>query len=78
MKYANPHSNDAQGYHPFVAENGDRYGSFEVFYRGPANGHGGGRGGWYWRSCFPGCLPDSEPVGPFKSSAEAMRDARAL
>src|ERR1017187_2208461 len=21
--------------------------------------------GWYWWSCFPGCLPDSEPNGPF-------------
>ena len=33
-------------------------------------------GGWYWQACFPGCLPDSEPVGPFDSYAEAWADAR--
>lgn len=32
--------------------------------------------GWYWWSCFPGCLPDSEPVGPFATEAEALADAR--
>ena len=32
--------------------------------------------GWYWWSCSPGCLPDSEPIGPFKSEAEALADAR--
>ena len=32
--------------------------------------------GWYWWSCFPGCLPDSEPLGPFETEAEALEDAR--
>lgn len=32
--------------------------------------------GWYWWACFPGCLPDSEPCGPFASEAEALADAR--
>lgn len=32
--------------------------------------------GWYWRACFPGCLPDSDPVGPFDSEAEAIADAQ--
>ena len=32
--------------------------------------------GWYWQSCFPGCLPDGDPVGPFESEAEALADAR--
>lgn len=32
--------------------------------------------GWYWWSCFPGCLPDSEPVGPFDTEDEALADAR--
>jgi len=32
--------------------------------------------GWYWWVCFPGCLPDSEPMGPFASEAEALADAR--
>lgn len=33
-------------------------------------------GGWYWWSCFPGCLPDSDPFGPFDSEAEALADAQ--
>ena len=32
--------------------------------------------GWYWWSCLPGCLPDSEPTGPFDSEQEALEDAR--
>lgn len=32
--------------------------------------------GWYYWSCFPGCLPDSDPVGPFATEAEALADAR--
>lgn len=32
--------------------------------------------GWYWWSCFPGCLPDSDPIGPFATEAEALADAR--
>jgi hypothetical protein len=30
---------------------------------------------WYWHY-FPGCLPDSEPIGPFPTEAEAIADAR--
>lgn len=32
--------------------------------------------GWYWQTCLPGCLPDSDPVGPFKTEAAALRNAR--
>lgn len=32
-------------------------------------------GGWFWWSCFPGCLPDSEPIGPFETYQEALADA---
>jgi len=32
--------------------------------------------GWYWWSCFPGCLPDGDPMGPFATEAEAIEDAR--
>ncbi len=32
--------------------------------------------GWYYWFCFPGCLPDSEPIGPFVSYKEALSDAR--
>lgn len=35
-----------------------------------------GEPGWYWWSCFPGCLPDSDPIGPFNSEEEALADAR--
>lgn len=31
--------------------------------------------GWYWWTCCPGCLPDSEASGPFESEAEAIQDA---
>ena len=27
--------------------------------------------GWYYWFCFPGCLPDSEPYGPFDNSNAA-------
>jgi len=32
--------------------------------------------GWYYWTCFPGCLPDSDPIGPFATEAEALADAR--
>ncbi len=32
--------------------------------------------GWYWWSCFPGCLPDSDAFGPYATEAEATEDAR--
>jgi len=32
--------------------------------------------GWYWWSCFPGCLPDGDLIGPFATEAEALADAR--
>jgi len=34
-------------------------------------------GGWFYWYCFPGCMPDSEPVGPFKTRDEALQAARA-
>ena len=34
-------------------------------------------GGWFWWSCFPGCLPDSSrPMGPFETYQEALNDAQ--
>lgn len=33
-------------------------------------------GGWFYWYCFPGCLPDSEPVGPFKTAQEAKQAAQ--
>lgn len=32
--------------------------------------------GWYWWPCFPGCLPDGEPIGPFDSQADAIASAQ--
>lgn len=33
--------------------------------------------GWYVQACFPGCLPDSEPEGPYKTAEEALEAAQA-
>jgi hypothetical protein len=38
----------------------------------------GATGGHYWQSCFPGCLPDSDPIGPFETAEEALADARNI
>lgn len=32
--------------------------------------------GWYYWFRFPGCMPDSEPSGPFESEGAALADAR--
>lgn len=32
------------------------------------------RAGWYYWFCYPGCMPDSEPYGPFKSETAAYLD----
>tara|TARA_Y100000310_G_scaffold330958_1_gene403646 strand:+ start:180 stop:422 length:243 start_codon:yes stop_codon:yes gene_type:complete len=61
----------------------------EVFYDGPDYGHGtvarnyDSNGepvqpGYYWWSCFLGCLPDGEPSGPFDTEAEAIADAKNI
>lgn len=34
--------------------------------------------GFFWWPCFPGCLPDSDPVGPFETEAEAIADAQDI
>ena len=34
-------------------------------------------GGWYWWSCFPGCLPDGPANGPFATHAKALADAQS-
>jgi len=31
--------------------------------------------GFYWWTCCPGCLPDSEALGPFETEEEANEDA---
>lgn len=55
-------------YYQFKDEDGRPFGSFEVWHL-PT--------GWYWWSCFPGCMPDSEtPNGPFITEQEAIDDAQ--
>ena len=73
---------DYAGYHSFHDEDGETHGRFEVFWHGGTIGSSSeyenpfaNKPGWYWWSCFEGCLPDSEPYGPFASSLDAMCDA---
>ena len=77
-----------QGFHSFTGHlrnNGtyEEYGSFEIFW------FDGEKDidldyqdiepiGWYWWSCFPGCMPDGEKVGPFPSSSQAYDDANEV
>ena len=77
------------GYHEFHAEETQEpYGSFEVFWQKAEPGvgiyhdasaddeHPSPRpAGWYWHACFPGCIPDGEPSGPFATSRDARKDA---
>ena len=69
------------GYHKFHNEDGEPYGSFEVFWNDRNDYFVDEEGdilpsGWYWWACFPGCLPDGEyPMGPFASSLDAYLDA---
>jgi hypothetical protein len=72
-------------YHQFRDENDQPYGSFEVFHHAPGydepwfddDGEPHGEG-YYWAACFPGCLWDGEPTGPFDTEAEAVADAEAI
>jgi hypothetical protein len=73
-------------YHHFKDENGQEYGSFEVFHNDwvdpefvldPEDPEAGPAPiGWYWVAGFPGCLWDGSPQGPFESEAAAIMDAR--
>lgn len=33
-------------------------------------------GGWFYWYCFPGCLPDSDPFGPYPTRADAIAAAQ--
>ena len=65
-------------YHQFTDKEGNTNGSFEVFFYHDALPHTSeriGDKGFYWWPCFPGCLPDGDPVGPFKTEQAAIKDA---
>ena len=34
--------------------------------------------GWWAWTCFPGCLPDSDPLGPFPRESEALKEYREM
>jgi hypothetical protein len=33
-------------------------------------------GGWYYWYCFPGCMPESSPFGPYATADEARQAAQ--
>ena len=64
-------------YHQWQDQNGEPYGSFEVFWDIPnltLTGKEVGAG-YYWWPAYPGCLPDGDPIGPFETREEALADA---
>ena len=73
-----------RGYHSFTDyESKEQYGSFEVFWFDGEKDidldyQEAEPSGWYWWSCFAGCLPDGEKVGPFASSEQAYDDANEV
>ena len=64
-------------YYQFTGPDGP-YGSFETFHTddNPTPFDDPAEPGWYWWSCFPGCLPDDGAFGPFVSEQEAIQDAQ--
>lgn len=75
-------------FHDLDDPESEPWGSFEVFYHDGIRycgddcwGDEGGDplgAGFYWWACFPGCLPDGDPIGPFDTSAEAYHDAQGF
>ena len=65
-------------YHQFTNADGEQFGSFETFFYYDAMPHTSeriGDKGYYWWPCFPGCLPDGDPIGPFETEQDAIKDA---
>lgn len=31
------------------------------------------KGGWFYWFCFPGCLPEGDPMGPFATYGDAVK-----
>ncbi len=63
------------GYHKFHDENGEPYGSLEIYWQNETDGPDAHEPGWYWWPCALGCLPDGEASGPFATSRDALEDA---
>lgn len=65
-------------YHQFTDETGEPYGSFETFFTCGSfeqDSEESFSPGFYWQACFPGCLPDGDPTGPFETEQDAIIDA---
>ncbi len=58
--------------------------NIEIFYQDMADTKWGNLdsyfsgAGWYYWFCQPGCLPDSDPIGPFVTEADAIADAEQI
>lgn len=72
-----PEITEFSGFHRFRADDGSEYGSFEVHQitEPVPTAEEPIEPGWYWRSCFPGCLPDGDDMGPFPTAEGAYLDA---
>jgi hypothetical protein len=75
-----PSTDLVMAYYQFKDEStGIGYGSCEVWFTcGSVDIGGDLEPGWYWQACFPGCLPDGEPEGPFPTEYAALADADAV
>jgi hypothetical protein len=62
-------------YYQFEIEDGEPYGSFEVFEVTPKKDDQTGAPVFFWWTCFPGCMPDGDPCGPFETERAAIDDA---
>lgn len=70
---------------PKRARNAHALPNTEVFYHDPTDPDCVGNGdaesameaGWYSWYCFPGCLPDSDPDGPYDTEQAAIDAMRA-
>lgn len=65
---ADPTANSKAGSHK------SKLGPFEIWYGDEGDFDFESMFGWYWWPCWPGCLPDAEANGPFKTSDEAYED----
>lgn len=76
-----PNQSFLMSFHQFIDSQGNQFGSFKVFkYELYEELHPFADcipAGWYWQACFPGCIPDSDPNGPFKSEDDAITDANS-
>jgi len=77
-----PSDQNYLGFHAFIdPETDETFGSFLIFAHAPSKewtgfGDEPFEHGFYWQSCFPGTLPDSDSCGPFKTARDAYNDAQ--